>query len=80
VDENRKGPFPIRLASVRTLAAQYDIKPRTIRSWMEQRRFTWYKPAKLVLIDVASFEAFLFRNKIEPWTRDVINTKMLAQR
>jgi hypothetical protein len=53
-------------ASVKTLSARFDIKPRTIRQWMVERKFTWYKPAKIVLIDVESFERFLSKNTIEP--------------
>lgn len=63
-------------ASVKTLSQKYDIKPRTIREWMTQRKFVWYKPAKLVLIDVTSFEGFLFRNKIEPLKPTIIKDRM----
>ena len=78
METDKKGQFPVRLASVKTLAAQYDVKPRTIRSWMEQRKFTWYKPAKLVLIDVASFEEFLFKNKFEPLRLVLLKDKMVS--
>jgi len=66
-------------ASVKTLSQKYDIKPRTIREWMTQRKFVWYKPAKLVLIDVSSFEGFLFRNKIEPWKPAIVKARMWNQ-
>lgn len=65
-------------AAVKTLAQRFDIKPRTIRSWMEQRKFVWYKPAKLVLIDVASFEEFLGHNRIEPLRQEFRKDKMVA--
>ena len=63
-------------ASVKTLSQKYDIKARTIREWMTQRKFAWYKPAKLVLIDVSSFEAFLFRNKFEPLKPEIIKDRI----
>lgn len=71
-DTKKLGPT----ASVKTVSQKYDIKPRTIREWMTQRKFIWYKPAKLVLIDVNSFEGFLFRNKIEPWKPTIIKATM----
>ena len=66
-------------ASVKTLSQKYDIKARTIREWMTQRKFAWYKPAKLVLIDVTSFEAFLFRNKFDPLKPTIIKDRMCDQ-
>jgi hypothetical protein len=64
-------------ASVRTLSLRYDIKPRTIRSWMEQRKFVWYKPARLVLIDLVSFEDFLSHHKVEPLSPNLLKDKMV---
>ena len=72
IDLKKRGPT----ASVRTLSEKYDVKQRTIREWMSQRKFVWYKPAKLVLVDVASFESFLLRNKIEPWKPTLIKDRM----
>ena len=73
-DQKRGGPT----ASVKTLSQKYDIKPRTIREWMTRRKFVWYRPAKLVLIDIASFEAFLFKNKVEPLRSSIIKDRMVA--
>jgi excisionase family DNA binding protein len=63
------------LVSVPTLAMILDVKEKTIRKWVAERRIPFHKLGKLVRFHVGEIRSWYGGQKMDVVTRDIIREK-----